>query len=111
MYQVQPIVSKTNQITKEILEFLLKQRIFAWRENTAPIPLPDGKGYRSSGLSGKPDIIAISHGGIFIGIEVKYLKDKLRPAQVSFHIQAQELGAIMLVVKDFDDFMNQWNKL
>jgi len=104
-------VSKTNTITKDILEFLLKQRVLAWRENTAPIPLPDGKGYRSGGLSGKPDIIAISHGGIFIGIEVKHGKDKLRPAQVSFHIQAQELGAIMLVVKSFEDFETQWNKL
>ena len=103
--------TQTNTITRDILEFLLKQGVFAWRENTAPIPLSDGKGYRSGGISGKPDIMGVINGGRLIGIEIKIGKDKLRPAQIAFHAQVKQLGAIILVTGSLEDFKKQWNEI
>lgn len=105
-------MSKTNDTTSTILDFLFRAGIFAWRENVSPIPVSRNgviTGFRSGGISGKPDIIALrSPGGQFVGIEVKTGKDKLREAQIGFHTNARKAGAIILVVKDFKDFKEQW---
>lgn len=51
------------------------------------------------------------HRGCFVGVEVKTGKDKLRPEQEGFIKQATTLGAIILIVKNYDDFIEQWTKL
>lgn len=105
------MATKTNETTRDILKFLFASSVFAWRHNVLPIPLPGG-GYRPGSKSGIPDIIGIlSEGGKFLGVEVKTGKDRLRPEQIGFHLTARKLGALILVVKDYEDFLTQWNGL
>ena len=67
---------------------------------------------RPSGKAGLPDIMGILQPrGRLLGIEVKTGKDRLRPEQIGFHANARAAGALILVVKDYDDFINQWNNL
>ena len=107
-------MSLTNQTTNEILNFLFQQRIFSWRQNTGGIPMiKDGflTGFRPSGKVGQPDIVGILPTGTYLGIEIKSGRDKLSEGQISFHSQARKAGAVILVVKDFPDFLDQWKKL
>lgn len=99
--------SPTNQLTEQILKYLFSQNIFCWRQNISGIPLPSG-GFRPSGKTGLPDIIAIlPPAGKFLGIEIKTGKDRLRPEQVGFHSSARKMGAEVLTVKTFEDFLQQ----
>lgn len=81
-----------------------------------PIPVAGG-GFRPGSKSGIPDIMGILpdkwgfHGGTTLGIEIKTGRDKLRPEQIGFHFTARKLGAVIMVVKDFNDFLSQWNEL
>lgn len=110
--------SPTNETTRRILNFLFSQGVFAWRENVLPVPLANG-GYRPGSKSGKPDVVGILPAlwgdtmfqGKFLGVEVKTGKDRLRPEQEGFHFTARKLGAIIFVIKDFEDFLKQWNQL
>jgi hypothetical protein len=112
-------MSLTNETTNAILSFLFSNRIFAWRQNSGGIPLfRDGilTGFRPGGKTGQPDIVGIlpSDGkylGTYLGIEVKTGKDRLSEGQISFHKQARDSGAVILVVKDFLDFLSQWEKI
>ncbi len=102
----------TNETTNNILEFLTRRKIFAWRQNVAPIPVVRAgslTGFRSGGKSGISDIVAVSppHGrGIFI--EIKTGKDKLRPEQIGFKRNVELMGGLYLEVKDYEDFLNKW---
>ena len=68
-------------------------------------------GFRPGGKVGQPDIVGILPTGIYLGIEIKSGKDRLSEGQLSFHKQARDAGALILVVHDLNDFLNQWNKL
>jgi len=108
-------MSLTNQTTNEILSFLFSHRIFSWRQNSGGVPMiKDGflTGFRPSGKVGQPDIVGIlPTSGTYLGIEIKTGKDRLSEGQLSFHSQARKAGATILVVSDFEDFLDQWNKL
>ena len=102
-------MSKTNDTTKSILNFLFAAGIFSWRQNVLPIPIVGG-GFRPGGKSGQPDIVGIlPNHGKYLGVEIKSGKDKLSDVQIGFHKQARNAGALILVVKDFQDFLIQWN--
>ena len=105
-------MSKTNETTSHILDFLFRERIFSWRQNTSGVPLfRDGilTGFRPGGKVGQPDIVGILHPtGTYLGIEIKSGKDRLSEGQVAFHKQARDAGGVVLVVRDFDDFISQW---
>lgn len=105
-------MSKTNETTKQILNYLFERRIFAWRENT--IGVFDAKRgiYRPAPKKGISDIIAIlpPHGR-FCGIEIKTGKDRLSPEQQGFIENIQRMGGIALVVKDYEDFVDQFSNL
>jgi hypothetical protein len=112
--------SVTNQTTRDILNFLFKERVFAWRQNTLPIPMVrEGvvTGFRPGGLSGQPDIVGIlpaignRDGGRYIGIEIKTGKDRLRPEQIGFHANVRLMGGVIMVVHTFEDFLEQFNAL
>lgn len=101
-------MSKTNETTNAILSFFFSAGIFAYRANVLPVPLPGG-GFRPGGKAGTPDIVGIlPPTGKYFGVEVKTGKDKLRPEQIGFHKNARDAGALILVVKDFEDFREQW---
>lgn len=111
-------VNQTNVATRRIIEFLtFEYGAFVWRNNVLPIPLVGG-GFRPGSKKGVPDILGILPcNGRFIGVEVKRGRDRLRPEQKGFHIQATNLGALMIVAKGktadeiFDDFLKKFNKL
>lgn len=104
------MATKTNETTQSILKFLFSARVFAWRSNVLPIPLAGG-GFRPGSKSGVPDIIGVlPTAGRFLGVEIKTGYDKLRPEQIGFHETARKMGALILVVKDYADFLVQWNE-
>ena len=102
--------SPTNELTNRILNDLFYRKIFAWRHNSAPIPVTKGRsviGFRSGGKSGQPDIVGILHPlGRYFGIEIKVGKDKLRETQISFHLQAEKSGALIFVVKTWEEYIS-----
>lgn len=105
------MASATNETTKAILHFLFLKKIYAWRNNTTGIPLPNG-GFRPAAKKGTSDILGIiPPKGVFLAIEVKTGKDRLRPEQIGFIQSVKDSGGIALVVKDFGDFLTQWSSL
>lgn len=116
--------AKTSETTKRVLKFLFLAGCYAWRQNVLPVYGADGVP-RPGSKAGQPDIVGI-YGckrvhlerelpcvlqGRYLGIEVKTGRDRLRPAQEGFIQTARNLGAIILVVKDYDDFCRQWDEL
>lgn len=105
-------MSQTNDTTRDILNFLFLQRVFAWRENVLPVPVARAGsviGFRPGSKTGKPDIMGIlPPNGRSLCCEVKTGKDKLRPEQIGFLENARAMGALVMVVKDFKDFLEQW---
>lgn len=117
-------VSRTNETTRLVRSFLFTIKILTWRQNVLPVPLVRKgifTGFRPGSKSGLPDIMGIippglftdtrKCGGIALFIEVKTGKDQLRIEQIGFIKQAREAGAVVMVVKDFDDFLKQWKEL
>lgn len=73
------------------------------------VPIPGTGRFRPAPKTGLPDIVAIKPpGGQHVGIEVKTGRDRLRPEQVGTLENIRRMGGIALVVKDFEDFLNQW---
>jgi len=102
-------MSATNETTKQILNYLFEQRIYAWRQNTAGIPLPSG-GFRPAAKTGVGDIIIVFKGR-HIEVEIKSGKDRLRPEQIGHGINLKRAGGLQLVVKDFPDFLFQFENI
>lgn len=106
---------QTARLTRDICDYLILEGHKAWRQNVLPVPLSGG-GFRSGSKAGQPDVVGIlcdpgGRGGCYFGIEVKTGRDKLRDVQKAFHFEARKLGAIILVVKTFEDFFVQWMTL
>ena len=105
-------MSPTNETTNAILDFLFRNGIFCFRQNSGGIPLfRDGilTGFRPGGKIGQPDIVGIlPPNGKYLGIEIKPGRDRLSEGQVAFHSQARKAGATILVVKTFEDFKTQF---
>lgn len=113
-------MSPTNQTTNDILNFFLRNKIFARRHGvmsgTASYTKKNGdtkERYIHGGITGGSDIFVWLPPplGKFLGIEVKTGYDRLSPVQTGFNIQVQMMGHLIFVVKDFNDFLNQWTKL
>ncbi len=107
--------SPANTLTKQILNYLFSQRVFAWRNSVGAfggLRANGDKMFLQFGKVGSPDIIAILplHGRFF-GIEVKVGRDHLRPAQISFKRQAELCGGLYIVVKDFEGFLKEFAKV
>lgn len=108
-------INQTNETTKKILNFLFGIGVFAWRNNTMGIPIRRMGaivGFRPTGKTGVGDIIGIysvEGRGLFLSIEVKTGKDRLSDAQQGFFETVNKLGGIALVVKDYEDFLKQWD--
>jgi hypothetical protein len=106
--------TKTNETTREILGFLFTEGVFAWRENVLPVPVVRAgavTSFRSGSKAGKPDIMGIlPHVGRTICCEIKTGKDRLRPEQVGFLETARKMGALVMVVKDYEDFLRRWRE-
>ena len=109
----------TNQECQLILNHLFREGIFAWRQSMGAIPIVKDSfvvGFRKAGKSGQPDIVGILKPyGQYLGIEQKTegkkSKDRLSDVQIGFHKQARAAGGLILVVKDYADFLEQWEAI
>lgn len=104
-------MTKTNETTRLILNFLFEKGIFAFRQNTVGIPDPRGF-FRPAAKKGVADILGcLPPTGRMVACEIKTGKDHLSPEQIGFLANIKRMGGIALVVKDFDDFLLQWQNL
>lgn len=118
-------MSLTNETTKDILNFLFRERVFAYRNNSVGIPDIRKGILRPASKTGLPDIIAVLSSrwvylgpdatripcaGTYFGIEIKTGRDRLSDVQVGTHINIRGSEGIVFVVKDYEDFLNQWNQ-
>jgi len=111
----------TNELTQKILLFLFREGVYARRHGvvSSVASYTDSKGdtknrFVHGGITGGSDIfvwLPPSMGNKFWGIEIKTGKDRLRPEQVGFMLSVQKMGHLASVVKDFDDFLEQWKKV
>lgn len=119
----------TNEATQRILNFLLRAGVKAWRHNVLPIPDKSGR-LRPGSKNGVPDVLGIYGGrqfvyksssgagaGIFLGVEIKKGRDRIRASQEGFHLEARKLGAIIItaagdtVEEIFNSFLEQWKQI
>ena len=114
-------MSQTNETTNLILNFFLRNGIFARRHGVASgsAEYTNKKGeskirYIHAGITGGSDIFAWlppQYGSYFLGVEVKTGKDYLKPVQIGFNRQIEMMGHKIMIVKDFNDFLSQWKTM
>ena len=92
---------KESIVQKEIVEFLNKVGINAWRQNSGMIK--SGSRFIRVGIKGCPDIIGWWPDGKFLGIEVKSNNEPTTPAQKDFIDQINEAGGYAFIAKSLDD--------
>lgn len=104
-----------NELTKQILNFLFLEGVFAWRNSVGAASgtyvTKDGEvkqRFMRMGLPGSSDIIGIMPGGKFLAVEVKVGRDRLRPEQEGFLENVRRLGGTALVVKTYEEFLELW---
>lgn len=100
-------VSQTNQLTRQILEYLFNAGHFAFRINTTGIYDTRSGSFRAAPKKGLPDLLCCARGR-FIGIELKIGHDQLRPEQVGFLKATEHSSGIFLVVHSFEEFIDKW---
>ena len=101
------MTTPANKLQKKVLDTLIKNGVFAWRQNNMPVydpKLHNGYGgYRThQGLKGVPDIIAIINGR-FVGIEIKAGRDRMSADQLLFKKRCERHGGLYFVVKRIED--------
>ena len=101
-------MSQTNQLTQQIINHLTTIGVLAWRNNTGAAVYTDPKRsgrarFLRYGARGSGDILAVMPGGIFLSIEVKTGKDKLRDAQREWIRQVERVNGETLIARSLDD--------
>ena len=84
---------------KLIMQWLKAAGIFAWRNNSGK------RGGVSYGLLGSPDIIGMTKGGRFFGIEVKSATGKMSESQKHFAAQCMLSGGLYILARSLDDVL------
>lgn len=78
-----------------------------WRNNVGAVRR--GPRYVQFGISGMPDILGFTRGGLFLGCEVKTDTGKLSPIQKWFHLMVLELGGYVFVARSYAE-CDKWLK-
>ena len=92
-----------------ILEYLQRRGIFVWRDkqtvtrNHRGVHFPESKGC--------PDIIGITKGGKFLGIEIKKPKGVLSIEQHNFLERIRENGGIGIVATQLEDVVVKFKQI
>jgi len=94
-------MTTASELTRQTIELLRLSGCTVWRQNAGAVL----KGGRRIELapSGVPDIIGYTGSGIFIAIEIKAGKDRLRQSQVDFLRHARTHGCFTAVVQTIED--------
>jgi|SRR5690606_3926759 len=96
---------KTNDLTKQIKEFIESRGGYAERINVAKRP------GRTTTNIGHPDLDCIVSGKAF-KVEVKKdAKDKLRETQEAFKDRYEKAGGKVIVTWDIEHFINEFNQI
>lgn len=95
---------KETEIVRACLDYLAARKIWAWRQNNTPVPIPGGGFRRFVGLRGIADILAIvpPHGTL-CAIEVKRENGRTSEDQEAFGDRLTALGGIYCVVHSVDE--------
>lgn len=112
--------SPTNETTEAIIKYIRSiPHAYVWRNNTTGIFDKATGAYRpTNAKKGVSDIIGGFPHKIFkerppiaqlICIEVKTGRDRLSAEQEGFLATMRHIGAITLVVKSYEDFLEQFN--
>ena len=99
------------ETTSAILAYLTTQGFAVWRQNTTGIYDPKTNRWRVNPQSrpGTPDIIGFRHSdAVFIGIEVKAGRDRLRPAQKQFLDELKAAGGLAFIARSFATFVQSF---
>jgi len=105
--------SKTSALTEQILGYLAVKNVPAWRNNTMAVWDAKRNTYRSVKPrdKGVADIIAVvPPAGRLLEIEIKVGGDRQSEWQKMHQKWIESAGAAYLIVKDFDDAINQIDK-
>ena len=105
-------MSKSNQLTNQILQFFYEQKSYCWRQNTGGIFDLRKRTYRTGAKKGVSDILCcLPPMGRFLAIEVKIPPDKLSPEQEGFLLNVKHSGGSTFVAKDFASFVHWFKSL
>ena len=99
------VIPLEKDIQNACCEYLELKRHLFWRQNTAPVYDPTKKVFRSMpkyAMKGIPDIIVLTEGGYFVGIEVKRPGGKPSKDQKEFAQKCQRIGAEYHIVTSLD---------
>jgi hypothetical protein len=122
--------SSANSLTGAIIDYIRKTHNHAERINNYSRTVKDKFGrdvfIPSAGFRGTSDIHAckkiaylndnsgnyiVKHGGLFVAIEVKVGKDTQSEAQKYYQEVVEKAGGVYMIVRSFDSFLEQWNKI
>lgn len=102
-------ISQANVLTNKIIDFLYKQGIFCWRQNSGGVFDKRLGLYRAGAKRGVADILGcVPPSGQLIAVEVKIGKDKLSLEQEGFLENISSTGGNYYVAKDFESFKKWW---
>jgi len=119
--------NSTNGLTKCVVDFLNYSGHFAERINNTGRFIAgtrideghakfqtQGKWIKGTGVNGRADISAKiklpqHQFAIPVEIEIKYAKDRMSDAQREYQSAMFDVGAVYIVVRDFDMFMEWYN--
>jgi hypothetical protein len=97
-------ISET-ELVRRILLALSERGVLCWRNNSGRLPDRFGR-WVSFGLEGSPDVIGFCrHRGcaMFVAIEAKTIRGRLRDAQAAWGKQAQAAGVVYCVARSVED--------
>jgi len=78
-----------------------------WRNNVGAVRM--GPRFVQFGISGMPDIVGFTRGGLFLGCEVKTDTGKVSEIQKWFHLLTLKLGGYVFVARSYDE-CDKWLK-
>ena len=84
------------------LQYLELRGIYHWRNNTGAVQIAPGR-FMRFGKKGSSDILGILPGGRLLCVECKAPDGRLSPEQKQFLADVQEIGALALIVRDWQE--------
>lgn len=92
------------KVVAECLEWLAKNRVFAWRNNTGEVRMPSGAWVRF-GHPGSADILGIMNDGTgrMLCVECKAKTGGQRKDQELFERMVTRAGGIYIIARSTDD--------
>ena len=98
------MATKENKVQKEVLNYLLHNGVYCWRNNnTAQYDEKLGIYRAFNGKKGVGDILGILPDGRFLSVECKSSTGKASPDQILFVKRCTLLGGLCVVVHSLDE--------